>query len=185
MADEKFTVSCKISQPDGLSFLKAYDRMFNKLERKFFVDHFVKEKPLNTLKSSYQIENGIMARQFNSISYCVRGKWGARKVQYIEQLKNIENSIAAVYRGIEKNNREIDKNCIRIDKIKKYQNAIQLWKTAGKGRKPSPPRSLKNAKIITLEKDIAKLKNHSKMKKIKLKRQRRLPWSYQTPYLSS
>ena len=136
MSDKKFTVSCKIAQHDGVSFLKDYARIFGKSERDFFVDYFIKEKPLNKLKTSYQVGHGIMARQFNSISYSVKGKWAARKTQYERQIESIESSIAAVKKTIDKNNKEIDKIRTQIDKIERYQKAVQLRNSTGKGRKP-------------------------------------------------
>lgn len=81
-------------------FLSNYAQFFSKLERKLFVDLYVRKKPTNALKVLYCATYQITARQYNSIKSQLDGRVKSKKELqklYIEELqekiKQTENII--------------------------------------------------------------------------------------------
>jgi len=81
--------------------LDTYAKLYSKLERKLFANLMAK-KDLLTLKKSYIQTNQITARQFNSLSYEVRGKIQSAKERQKEILQELPLQIRKCKRYLKK-----------------------------------------------------------------------------------
>lgn len=79
------------------SYLTTYAALFNTVERRLFVDHFIHGHSLTDLKKRYLRLYDITARQFNSVSHQLKGKIASVK----EVQKNREADLAGKIKSIQ------------------------------------------------------------------------------------
>ena len=156
------TIQTKVQDSTAIDFLNHYSKSFSFLVRKLFVDLFIREKPINDLKSEYQREYGILARQFNSISTQTRAKWNARKEQYTRTIKDLQSKVRDVDKFIKGEEKKIAQLQKKLGKIEEYKE-----KCCSRLKKRKMPVSLKKLDANKLIEDIKKSENLIESKKIR------------------
>ena len=111
------TVCAFISDKNAYDILDEFGVSFGSLERKLYVDLFQRKRKLTEVKREYIYKHQITARQFNSLSYNLKGK-----VSAIVELKKLE--FEKVKKRIKKKKKEIEK--LEKKKFKKFTNEDAL-----------------------------------------------------------
>jgi len=78
------TFQTRIKEMECTPYLSQYARLFSQLERKLFIDLYIRKKSLKELKKRYIKTRQITARQFNSLHAELKGK-----ITSIEELRKI------------------------------------------------------------------------------------------------
>lgn len=150
------TVETKVREASSFAALNAVNTLYGKLQRKLWVDLYIKSRPLNPLKSSYIKTYGISGRMFNSIKGELDGKYTA-KMKWIEQhLVSLTQAIAATEKNISKASRDIKKLYASIKAIETYRNAIKAWRKEKIGKKPKLAAKLKKLLLAELKESLQK-----------------------------
>ena len=119
------STTCKIhdavTMPYVRQALQACNELFSQLERKLYVDQYIRKIDLNTLKSRYISQHGISGRHFNSIKNHLAGRVNAEK-ELVQRDYEIKLSQAA---STKKTISKLDK---RIKELKGLVQSILSYK---------------------------------------------------------
>ena len=126
------TCRTKIKDRTPYPYFEAMGSMFGHLERKLFVDIYVRDEPVKKAKKRYIKEYGITARQFNSLYNSLAGKVESVKENHKYLAHDLEGRIASTEKAIKKKEKERDKILKSLKKIKprteKWQKKIDKLK---------------------------------------------------------
>jgi len=126
------TCRTKIEDRTPYPYFEVMGSMFGRLERKLFVDIYVRGEPVKEAKKRYIEEYGVTARQFNSLNNSLAGKIESirENQKYLE--RDLERRIASTEKVIKKKEQERDKILKSLKKIKprteKWQKKIDRLK---------------------------------------------------------
>lgn len=84
-------------------YFEAMGAYFGRLERKLYVDQYIRGTPVNNLKKRYIKEHQITARQFNSLNNSLSGKIESLKEIQKYQEHDLLGRIASMEKAIKKN----------------------------------------------------------------------------------
>jgi hypothetical protein len=92
------TYQTKIAE--DLPYLDQYAQLFNRLERKLFVDLYIRRKPLTELKKYYIKNHQITARQFNALHANLKGKVTSIEEVQEREISDLEGQIKSVQKWL-------------------------------------------------------------------------------------
>lgn len=145
------TYQAKVNDRAPYHYFDAMGDYFGRLERKLYVDQYIRGTPLNNLKKRYIKEHRITARQFNSLNNSLSGKIKSLEEIQKYQEHDLLGRIASTEKAIKKKEKERDKIKESLKKL--------------------PPRTEKRQKKIDKLKKI-KFFLHHKKRRLRNLRQR-------------
>ena len=151
------STTCKIhdavTMPYVRQALQACNELFSQLERKLYVDQYIRKIDLNTLKSRYISQHGISGRHFNSIKNHLAGRVNAEK-ELVQRDYEIKLSQAAsTKKTISKLDKRIKELKGLVQSILSYKAKVKEWRASDKTKKMKKPkmppkiRGLEHAKL--------------------------------------
>lgn len=126
------TYQAKVSDRAPYPYFDALGDYFGRLERKLYVDQYIRGTPLSGLKKRYIKEHRITARQFNSLNNSLSGKIKSLEEtqKYLE--RDLLGRIASTEKAIKKKEKERDKIKKSLEKLQprteKWQEKIDRLK---------------------------------------------------------
>ena len=169
------TIETKLSDEKALKFIDAFGELFGRLERKLYVDSYVRKLPVNQLKSKYIADYGISARHFNSLKNQLDGKISAYQERRKELISEKESQIKKTQKTILTSEKKIKTLTSQIQGLNTFKTKVTAWRETGrKGKKPKLLKSLQEKDLASLREDKAKLKFkiHQKKRRLELLKQR-------------
>jgi IS605 OrfB family transposase len=147
-------------------YLSEYGKFFGMLERKLFVITHIQGVSSSQLKKNFSKQNGLTARQFNSIRMQLDGKVSSileKRKQEIQELETKTEYLQKIIRKKTTQKEQLHQKLLRIpqsstiflQKIKTYQN-LKFYLHQ------------KNRKLRNLQQKLEKLKSDEVNKKIRL-----------------
>ncbi|MDQ0242639.1 IS605 OrfB family transposase [Bacillus fengqiuensis] len=147
-------------------YFDHYAQFFGVLERKLFVDLYVRKLPSNDLKKRYCAKYQITSRQFNSIKKQLDGRVKAKEEKRKHEINELKDKIEQTKELIEKKVKQKEKSHVALLKMKGNEpNFIKKVKNY---------RSLRNyihqkkRKLYRMELKLQQLKKDSSNKIIRL-----------------
>ncbi|BDG61684.1 IS200/IS605 family accessory protein TnpB-related protein [Caldinitratiruptor microaerophilus] len=86
--------------------LDAIAALYQRLQRRLFVDLYVRRRPVEECKREYIARHGLTARQFNAITYELKGKVRAAEETRQQRSRTLQGQIEATEKAIRKLQRE-------------------------------------------------------------------------------
>lgn len=118
------TYRARIDERVHYPYFDAMVEYFGRLERKLFVDHYIRGAPVTELKKRYIKEYRITARQFNSLNNNLSGKIESiREIQKYQE-RDLLGRIASTEKAIKEKEEKRDKI---IKSLKKLQPRTEKW----------------------------------------------------------
>jgi len=118
------TYRARIDERVHYPYFDAMVEYFGRLERKLFVDHYIRGAPVTELKKRYIKEYRITARQFNSLNNSLSGKIESiREIQEYQE-RDLLGRIASTEKAIKEKEEKRDKI---IKSLKKLQPRTEKW----------------------------------------------------------
>ena len=164
----KTTVESKVVGTQELSFLKAFNNLFNTLLRMLFVDLVIRGGSLNKVKTFYIFKFGISARHFNSMRMLVMMKWNARKSAYQRYIDLLDSKIKKLESFLKDANKKLKKLNDDIKSIQAFKRDMAVWKKYGTGRKPKLSLRLRSTSLDVLIAEMKEIKNQKHLKSQRL-----------------
>ncbi|MGQ9825940.1 MAG: IS200/IS605 family accessory protein TnpB-related protein [Desulfotomaculales bacterium] len=112
------TYQAKVNDRAPYPYFDAMGEYFGRLERKLYVDQYIRGAPLNDLKKRYIKEHRITARQFNSLENSLSGKIKSLKEIQKYQEHDLLGRIASTEKAIKKKEKERDKIAKSLKKLR-------------------------------------------------------------------
>lgn len=119
----EITIESRIDDQDG-NPLTAIAILLSTARRSYFVDRWIHDKPLNFIKSSYQIKFGITARHFNAIRVEVDGIVSSYKKLLIIRIDEVKDKIKLAKKKLKKVKSDIKKHSMQR-KFKRLQTQLE------------------------------------------------------------
>ncbi|MGB9825344.1 MAG: IS200/IS605 family accessory protein TnpB-related protein, partial [Desulfofundulus sp.] len=118
------TYQTRIDDRTPYSYFDAMGEHFGRLERKLYVDQYIRGIPLNDLKKRYIKEHRITARQFNSLNNSLTGRIKSLEEIQKYQEHDLLGRIASTEKVIKEKEEKRDKI---IKSLKKLQPRTEKW----------------------------------------------------------
>ena len=163
------TIEAKIIDDKIYPALGACSKLLSGISHKLYVDKHIRNKPLNELKSSYQIQYGISARHFNSIRSEVDAKAKANEEIHKNLLLKKEGQIKATQKKIKSLEKELSNSLEKKKSLQTFLKKSKQWRDNKRStKKPKLAAKLKNETILELELEQRKNKFKLHQKKRRL-----------------
>jgi IS605 OrfB family transposase len=147
-------------------FFEETARTFGTIERRLFVDMYVRKMPENELKVSYCAKHQITARQFNSIKKQLKGRISSKnelKNLYIEETKiKIQNTSDIIKKKVKQ------KDKAHISLLKMKGNEKKFLKKVRSYRKLRNALHQKKRKLYALTHKLEKLESDLEQKVVRI-----------------
>ncbi|WP_428911659.1 IS200/IS605 family accessory protein TnpB-related protein [Niallia sp. Krafla_26] len=112
-------------------YLQEFGKFFGILERKLFVQLYVKKQTVSSIKSSFSKQHGITARQFNSLRIQLEGKIDSVKENTNFRMEQLTVKIAEVEKSIDKKHKQKETWLEKIQNLSptnpRFENTVKRY----------------------------------------------------------